>query len=118
MARLMARVTGDAILEVRGRRSGRIRRTLARPITVDQATYVVAIRGDTDWSRNLRAAGEARMWRAEEWRRVRATEVEGEERRRVVEAFVTSSRFAATRRIMTEQLPSADDHPTFRIEPN
>jgi hypothetical protein len=116
-ARLMARLTGDAILQVRGRRSGRMRTTLARPISVGGATYVVAIRGDTAWARNLRASGEARMWRPGGWRRVLAIEVADDERRTVVERFVNSSPLASTRRIMTELLPSADDHPTFRIEP-
>jgi hypothetical protein len=57
------------------------------------------------------------MWRPGGWRRVLAIEVEDDERRTVVERFVNSSPLASTRRIMTELLPSADDHPTFRIEP-
>ena len=31
VAWLMSRVTGDAVLQIRGRRSGRVRTTLARP---------------------------------------------------------------------------------------
>jgi hypothetical protein len=42
--------------------------------------------------------------------------VHGDERRAVVEAFVGSSKYAPTRRIMTDVLPDPDQHPVFRIE--
>src|SRR5439155_1115752 len=61
-ARLMSRLTGDAVLQVRGRRSGQMRTTLARTITVGESRYLVAIRGETQWARNLRAVGQARLW--------------------------------------------------------
>lgn len=116
VAALMARVTGDAVLIVQGRRSGRA--TNARPIKVGGHRYLVAIRGETNWARNLRARGEAVLvvekGRAE---RVSAVEAEGEERRAVVEAFFATSRYSATRRILSEVLPDPADHPVFRLMP-
>ena len=117
-ARLMSRLTGDAILRIRGRRSGVPRTTLARLITVGQARYVVSIRGETQWARNLRAAAEAMLTeKGGRTSRIRAVEVDGEERHAVVAAFLASSNFAETRRIMSEMLPAAEQHPVFRIEP-
>lgn len=117
VARLMAALTGDSVLHIRGRRSGRLRTTLARPIAVGGARYVVAIRGETQWARNLRAAGEALLRERGQVTLVRATEVKGDERRAVVAAFLASSNYAPTRRIMSEILPMAEQHPVFRIEP-
>lgn len=113
---MMSRLTGDAVLQVRGRRSGRIRTTLARTITVDGNRYIVAIRGETAWARNLRAAGEAVLQDHRQVARVRAIEASGDERRAVVEAFLASSKYAPTRRIMSEILPRPEQHPVFRIE--
>lgn len=112
---LASRLTGDALLQVRGRRSGRLRTTMARTITVAEKRYVVAIRGETQWARNLRAAGEGVLRESGESRRISAVEVDGEERRAVVEAFIHSSKYAPTRRIMTDLLPEPDQHPVFRI---
>lgn len=117
IARLMSRMTGDAILQVRGRRSGRIRTTLARTLAVGGSRYIVAIRGETQWARNLRATGDALLREKGKVTRVRATEAQGDERRAVVEAFLASTNYATTRRIMSEALPRPEQHPVFRIEP-
>jgi hypothetical protein len=117
VAWLMAQVTGDAILIVQGRHSGRLRATNARPITVDGHRYLVAIRGESNWARNLRVRGDAVLVEKGRPQRVGAIEVGGEEQRAVVEAFLATSRFVATRRILTEVLPDPADHPVFRLEP-
>lgn len=117
VARLMAALTRDSVIQIRGRRSGRMRTTLARAITVGSARYVVAIRGETQWARNLRAAGEALLRERGHVSLVRATEVRGDERRTVLAAFLASSNYAQTHRIMSEILPMAEQHPVFRIEP-
>ena len=54
-------VLGSRILEVRGRSSGEPRRTPVNLLTIDGARYLVAPRGETQWVRNLRAAGEGRL---------------------------------------------------------
>jgi deazaflavin-dependent oxidoreductase (nitroreductase family) len=48
---------GSRVLEVRGRTSGEIRSTVVNLLTVDGRRYLVAPRGETQWVRNLRAAG-------------------------------------------------------------
>jgi deazaflavin-dependent oxidoreductase (nitroreductase family) len=54
-------VWGSRVLEVRGRKSGEPRRTPVNLLTVDGVRYLVAPRGETQWVRNLRAAGEGRL---------------------------------------------------------
>ena len=117
VARMLAPLTKDSVLQIRGRRSGRMRTTLARPITVEGERYILAIRGETQWARNLRAAGEALLNERGHVTLIRATEAQGDERRTVVAAFLASSNYAPTRRIMSEILPMAEQHPVFRIEP-
>jgi deazaflavin-dependent oxidoreductase (nitroreductase family) len=50
-------VKGSRLLEVRGRTSGEVRTTVVNLLTVDGVRYLVAPRGETQWVRNLRAAG-------------------------------------------------------------
>src|SRR4029079_19161371 len=52
-------VKGSRVLEVRGRTSGEARTTVVNLLTVDGVRYLVAPRGETQWVRNLRAAGAA-----------------------------------------------------------
>ena len=54
-------VWGSRVLEVRGRSSGEPRRTPVNLLSLDGARYLVAPRGETQWVRNLRAAGEGRL---------------------------------------------------------
>jgi deazaflavin-dependent oxidoreductase (nitroreductase family) len=62
--RLVARLTrmglsvwGSRELQVVGRRSGEVRTTPVNLLELDGRTYLVAPRGQTQWVRNLRAAG-------------------------------------------------------------
>ena len=48
---------GSRILEVRGRTSGEIRTTAVNPLSLDGDRFLVAPRGNAQWVRNLRAAG-------------------------------------------------------------
>jgi deazaflavin-dependent oxidoreductase (nitroreductase family) len=56
--RLGLSVWGSRVLEVRGRTSGEPRRTPVNLLTYDGARYLVAPRGETQWVRNLRVAGD------------------------------------------------------------
>ena len=55
--RLGLPLAGSRVLAVRGRSSGQWRTTPVNPLTIDGVRYLVAPRGDTQWVRNLRAAG-------------------------------------------------------------
>ena len=46
------------VLEVRGRKSGRILSLPVDPIAVDGRRYLVCARGESQWVRNARATGE------------------------------------------------------------
>jgi deazaflavin-dependent oxidoreductase (nitroreductase family) len=54
-------VLGSRVLEVRGRSSGEPRRTPVNLLSIDGTRFLVAPRGETQWVRNLRAAGEGRL---------------------------------------------------------
>jgi deazaflavin-dependent oxidoreductase (nitroreductase family) len=52
---------GGQLLTVAGRKSGKPMTTPVNPMTFEGAEYLVAPRGDTHWTRNLRAAGAAEL---------------------------------------------------------
>jgi deazaflavin-dependent oxidoreductase (nitroreductase family) len=57
ITRLGLSVWGSRVLEVRGRKTGEPRRVPVNLLTFEGAQYLVAPRGETQWVRNLRAAG-------------------------------------------------------------
>jgi deazaflavin-dependent oxidoreductase (nitroreductase family) len=57
LTRLGVSVWGSRVLRVRGRKSGEVRTTPVNLLTYDGARYLVAPRGETQWVRNIRAAG-------------------------------------------------------------
>jgi deazaflavin-dependent oxidoreductase (nitroreductase family) len=61
LTRVGLSVAGSRVLEVRGRKTGQLRRTPVNPLTLDGERYLVAPRGDTQWVRNLRASGTGRL---------------------------------------------------------
>jgi deazaflavin-dependent oxidoreductase (nitroreductase family) len=61
LARRGLGLRGAHELRVRGRRSGEWRAVPVNPLTVDGTTYLVAPRGNTEWVRNLRAAGDCEL---------------------------------------------------------
>jgi deazaflavin-dependent oxidoreductase (nitroreductase family) len=68
-------VWGSRVLEVRGRSSGEPRRTPVNLLSFDGARFLVAPRGETQWVRNLRAAGEGRLLLGRRSERFRAEEI-------------------------------------------
>jgi deazaflavin-dependent oxidoreductase (nitroreductase family) len=75
LAELGVSIAGTRALRVRGRKTGRLRGVVINVLTVDDRDYLVSPRGNTQWVRNVRAAGEVDMgprWRS---RRVRVVEV-------------------------------------------
>ena len=55
--RLGVSVWGSRLLEVRGRKTGEPRRTPVNLLGLEGTTYLVSPRGETQWVRNVRAAG-------------------------------------------------------------
>ncbi|MBX7435290.1 nitroreductase/quinone reductase family protein [Mycobacterium sp. Y57] len=52
---------GATALRVRGRHSGRTHAVVVNLLRVDGRDYLVSPRGDTQWARNARAAGEVEL---------------------------------------------------------
>ena len=63
------------VLEVRGRKSGRTISLPVDPIELDGRCYLVCARGNSNWVRNARAAGEVTLVRAMRRRRYAVREV-------------------------------------------
>lgn len=75
LAEIGISIAGTRALAVRGRKTGKIRGVVINLLTVDGADYVVAPRGNTEWVRNVRAAGEVRLGPRWHRRTARVTEV-------------------------------------------
>lgn len=102
-------------LTVRGRTTGAPRSVPVNVLTYDGARYLVAPRGDTQWVRNLRAAGEAELSRRGKRERVRATELDDDEKPPIIDAYV--QRWGRQVRSQLALLPDPHDHPVFRLQP-
>ena len=102
-------------LRVRGRKTGRWRNVPVNVLELDGERYLVAPRGETDWDRNLRAAGSGQLQYGRRGTEAfRAVEVSDKEKPRVVEAYL--DRWGNQVRSQFEALPDPTDHPVFRIE--
>ncbi|HXX60148.1 MAG TPA: nitroreductase/quinone reductase family protein [Candidatus Sulfotelmatobacter sp.] len=106
---------GGPTLVVRGRRSGRRIRTVVPPFVEGGVRYLVAGGGETQWVRNLRAAGEGELWRGRRHEPFRAVELHGAEQARVVSAY--RRRLGRRAGPFFTAMPDPADHPVFRIEP-
>jgi deazaflavin-dependent oxidoreductase (nitroreductase family) len=66
LAEMGISIAGTRALRVRGRKTGKLRGVVVNLLHVDGVDYVVSPRGDTQWARNVRAAGVVEMgprWR-------------------------------------------------------
>jgi deazaflavin-dependent oxidoreductase (nitroreductase family) len=75
LAEMGISLAGTKALRVRGRKTGKPRGVVVNVLRVDGVDYVVSPRGNTQWVRNVRAAGVVDVgprWRR---RRLRTTEV-------------------------------------------
>lgn len=119
-------VWGSRVLEVRGRTSGQWRSTPVNLLEVDGATYLVAPRGETQWVRNLRRAGEGRLrlGRHHAWD-FRGTELPPEETVDVLRAYLRRWKWEVGQFFDGVGPDSSDEelaavahrHPVFRIDP-
>lgn len=107
-------IGGSRALTVPGRRTGKLQRVPVIPVECAGARYLVSPRGETDWVRNLRAAGQGELAGREGTQQFRATEVPVEDRPAIIAAY----RAVAGRAVKSlfEARPDAADHPVFRID--
>ncbi len=103
-----------AVLTVADRRTGTPRRVPLIPVKVDGDWYVLSFGGVTEWSRDLRAAGRGELRRSGRTQTHTAIEVDGDERDRVIAAYLRGS---GPVKKDFERRPDPADHPVFRLEP-
>ena len=122
LTRIGISVQGTRVLAVRGRRSGEWRTIVLNPIAVDGHRYLVAPRGETQWARNLRAAGGGELRVGRRVEAFTATEVQNADRAPILRAYLdaygwSAGRFFAVAADSTdaELTAAAPDHPVFRI---
>jgi hypothetical protein len=81
-------IQGTQALRVRGRTSGAMRSVVINLMTVDGVDYLVSPRGNTQWARNARAAGEVET--GPRWRRrsARITELSDDAKAPILQAYL------------------------------
>jgi deazaflavin-dependent oxidoreductase (nitroreductase family) len=57
LAEMGVSIAGTRALQVRGRKTGKVHGVVVNVLTVDGVDYLVSPRGNTQWARNVRAAG-------------------------------------------------------------
>ena len=102
-------------LTVAGRTSGQPRSVPVNVLEHDGHRYLVSPRGEMDWVKNLRAAGEGELKRRGSSERFRAAEVAVDDRPDIIAAY--RAKWDSQVKGFFEQLPDLADHPTFVIEP-
>jgi hypothetical protein len=103
-------LSGTQTLEVRRRRSGGPQRVPVIAVEHEGARYLVSPRGETDWVRNLRAAGGRGQLGSEPFA---ATEVPAAERPPILDVYRKAAGMAVAAHF--KALPDPADHPVFRL---
>jgi deazaflavin-dependent oxidoreductase (nitroreductase family) len=116
-------VAGSRVLEVQGRKSGEWRRTPVNVLTLDGLRYLVSPRGHSQWVRNIRVSGRARLVLGRKTESIAVTELADDEKVPLLRAYLERWKWEVgaffggvgpdspdeeLRRI-------APDHPVFRI---
>jgi deazaflavin-dependent oxidoreductase (nitroreductase family) len=118
-------VWGSRELRVRGRTSGAWRTTPVNLLTLDGDRYLVAPRGETEWVRNLRAAGRGELRVGRRTETFGATELADDEKVEVLRAYLARWRMevgvffgGVGADAPDEELRRiAPNHPVFRLTP-
>jgi deazaflavin-dependent oxidoreductase (nitroreductase family) len=93
LARLGISVLGSRVLSVQGRKSGQWRSNPVNLLTYQGKRYLVAPRGQTQWVRNLRAAGEGELRLGRGVERFVASELGDDEKPPVLRAYLKRWKF-------------------------
>jgi deazaflavin-dependent oxidoreductase (nitroreductase family) len=93
LTRMGVSVMGSRVLEVRGRTTGEVRHTPVNLLTLDGREYLVSPRGNSQWVRNVRAAGELDLLVGRRRRHYRATELGDDEKVPVLRAYLKRWKF-------------------------
>ena len=88
LAELGISVAGTRAIRVRGRKTGKRRGVVVNVLAVDGRQFLVSPRGNTQWARNARAAGEVDLgprWRS---RTVRITELVDDDKPELLKRYL------------------------------
>lgn len=125
LARIGISLYGSRILGVRGRTSGEWRTVPVNLLMQNGVPYLVAPRGETQWVRNLRAAGSGELRLGRRREAFRAEELRDEDKPPVLRAYLRKWAFevkaffegAGPEASDAELLRIAPRYPVFRIAP-
>jgi len=121
--RLGLSVRGSRILAVRGRKTGEWHTTPVNLLHYEGQRYLVAPRGNTQWSRNLRAAGGGELRLGSKREEFRIEELADDAKLDVIRAYLELWKMETGKWFdgVTHESPDDDvrriapDHPAFRI---
>jgi deazaflavin-dependent oxidoreductase (nitroreductase family) len=109
-------------VQVRGRKSGKMRSNVVQYVEYEGARYLVAPRGTTEWVRNVRAAGGEAALKHGRTQQVRLDELPESERAPIIEAYLKTvpamvqREFGVTRESPRGEIERiAPRHPVFKI---
>ncbi len=109
-------------LEVKGRRSGRVRSNVVTSVEQEGQRYLVSPRGETEWVRNVRAAGGEATIRHRGRQKVRLQEMPSGETATIIQAYLKKTKMATKQHFgidpeapMEEFDKIAARHPVFKI---
>ena len=109
-------------LEVKGRRSGQVHSNVVTWVEQDGERYLVSPRGESEWVRNVRAAGGEAFVRHRGRRKVRLEEVLVDQRAPIVQAYLKKTAMATRQHFGVDPKAGLEEfegiaarHPVFRI---
>lgn len=125
LTRLGISVAGSRVLELRGRKSGELRRTPVNLLELQGDRYLVAPRGTTQWVRNLRASGEGRLLVGKRAESFTATELADDAKPAVLRHYLKRWKWEVGAFFGGVGADASDeelrrigpDHPVFRLGP-
>jgi deazaflavin-dependent oxidoreductase (nitroreductase family) len=113
---------GTALLQVKGRHSGQTRSVAVTWVEHEGQRYLVSPRGNTEWARNVKAAGGEAVLKHGKSESVRLEELPVAQRAPIIQAYlkktarVTKREFGIEPDAPTEEFQRiAPDHPVFRV---
>jgi deazaflavin-dependent oxidoreductase (nitroreductase family) len=116
---------GARVLSVQGRKTGEWHSTPVNPLSFSGQRYLVAPRGETQWVRNIRISGEARLTLGRQTEIVSVQEISDNEKPPILRAYLkewaweVSQFFGGVGADASMETLSriAPKHPVFRILP-
>jgi deazaflavin-dependent oxidoreductase (nitroreductase family) len=126
LTKLGLSIYGSRVLAVRGRKSGEWRTTPVNPLRLADGTrYLVAPRGNTQWVRNLRAAGTGELRLGRKAEPFAATEIADDAKPAILRAYLKHWKWEVgvffdgvdAKAPEAKLREIAPGYPIFRIEP-